>query len=180
MSLLIENALTGDRLGAGQPAATAIERLALAPLLRTACSGLDDDGAARVRIVSDGDGEAEVSGERRLVEIAVLNLVQNALKYSAAGSPVTVRLSADRGLARIDVVDRGAGVAPDDRELIFMRYYRAAGQLVAGSGLGLYIARAIARQHGGDLVLASSGPDGSTFSLSLPIAAAGKLEAVQG
>jgi signal transduction histidine kinase len=180
MSLLIENALTGDRLGAGQPAATAIERLALAPLLRTACSGLDDDGAARVRIVSDGDGEAEVSGERRLVEIAVLNLVQNALKYSAAGSPVTVRLSADRGLARIDVVDRGAGVAPDDRELIFMRYYRAAGQLVAGSGLGLYIARAIARQHGGDLVLASSGPDGSTFSLSLPVAAAAELEAVQG
>ena len=177
MSMLIDNVLTGERLGAGQPT-TEIETLDLAGVLHTARSGLDDVGAGRIDIV--GDSPAEVSGNRSLLEIAVLNLVQNALKYSPAGSPVAVRLSADRGLARIDVVDQGAGVAPDDRELIFMRYYRAAGQLVAGSGLGLYIARAIARQHGGDLVLASSGPDGSTFSLSLPIAAAAELEAVQG
>ena len=98
----------------------------------------------------------------------MLNLIQNALKYSPASSPVTVRLSADQRLARIDVADQGSGIAPENREKIFTRYYRATSQQVAGSGLGLYIAREIARQHGGDVVLAASGANGSTFTLSLP------------
>lgn len=175
MSMLIDNVLTGERLGAGQPPATEIGKLDLAEVLHTARSGLDDEGAGRVDIV--GNAAAEVSGDRSLLEIAVLNLIQNALKYSAAGSPVTVRLSTGEGSARIDVTDRGAGVASRDRELIFTRYYRAAGQQVGGSGLGLYIAKEIAHQHGGDLVLAASDANGSTFSLSLPsVGATGATE----
>lgn len=169
MSMLIENVLTEERLGAGRDSFAAAEPFDLAELLRTARLGLADDSAARIHIV--GDDEARVTGDASLLEIVVLNLVHNALKYSGAGSPVTVRLAADRAMTRVDVVDQGPGVAADDRELIFMRYYRAAGHKVGGSGLGLYIAREIARQHGGELVLASSGPGGSTFSLSLPSAA---------
>lgn len=166
MSMLIENVLAEDRLGTERSPVAAVETLDLGELLRTAWSGLDDDSAARVEIV--GDDVAMVAGDAGLLEIVILNLVQNALKYSGADSPVTVRLSADRDMSRVDVVDRGPGVAPDDRELIFMRYYRAAGHSVGGAGLGLYIAREIAHQHGGELILASSGPGGSTFSLSLP------------
>jgi signal transduction histidine kinase len=114
-----------------------------------------------------------VKGDRILLEIVVQNLIQNALKYSAATGSVTVQLSSDRGLALVNVIDKGAGVAISDRELIFMKYYRASGQSANGSGLGLYISREIARQNGGDLMLVASDATGSTFCLSLPIEGAG-------
>lgn len=108
-------------------------------ILHTIEAGLDDNAARRVSFIR-GD-EATVTGDRNLLEIVVQNLIQNALKYSTATSSVTVRLSKDQGFAFVNVVDQGIGVAPDDRELIFMKYYRAPGQQVNGSGLGLYISR---------------------------------------
>lgn len=174
MSMLIDNVFAGDRLDSWQAPLTAKATFNLDEVLRTLEAGLDSDAAERVSFAY-GNAVA-VKGDRDLVEIAVLNLIQNALKYSAAGSPVTVQLSTGEGSARIDVTDRGTGVASGDRELIFTRYYRAAGQQVGGAGLGLYIAREIARQHGGDLILSTSDASGSTFSLSLP--AAGIADAV--
>jgi signal transduction histidine kinase len=168
MSMLIENVLAGDRLDAGPALPARIGMFDLNEILLATQAGLDDEAARRVSLVHDG--EAMVVGDGNLLEIVVQNLIQNALKYSAAASSVTVRLSTDRGLAIVEVADNGVGVAPDDREFIFMKYHRVAGQQVAGSGLGLYIAREIARQHGGDLVLAASDASGSTFRFSLPVA----------
>lgn len=167
MSMLIENVLAGERLDAGQTPFTRHEIFDLNEVLRTAQASLDEDAASRVRFIP-GD-EAIVKGERNLLEIVILNLIQNALKYSSVESPVTVRLLVGQGVANADVTDQGSGVSPDDRELIFMKYYRAAGQRVSGSGLGLYISREIARQHGGTLTLATSNVIGSTFRLSLPM-----------
>jgi signal transduction histidine kinase len=166
MSLLIENVLARDRLNSERKAFPTTEIVDLDEILRTAKAGLDDDTAERVILI--GSCEVTVKDDRNLLEIAVQNLIQNAMKYSTAPSPVTVRLSTDRGLAFVHVTDQGTGVAPGDRELIFMKYYRAAGQPASGSGLGLYISREIARQHGGDLTLAASDSSGSTFCLSLP------------
>ncbi len=168
MSALIENVLTRERLDAGYAPFAMIETFDLNEILRAAEAGLDGDAAGRVRFVY---GEpTSVKGDRNLLEVVMMNLIQNGLKYSAAPGEVTVRLSADEGSGLVTVMDHGIGIAPDDRELIFVKYYRAAGGRVNGAGLGLYVSREIARQHGGDLSLAASDASGSTFSLSLPIA----------
>jgi len=167
MSMLIENVLTGERLDAGYEKLTTVETFDLNEVLATVEAGLDGDAAARLRF-AHGD-PASVKGDRNLLEIVVLNLIQNGLKYSTAPGAVTVRLSAEQGKALVTVMDEGRGIAPGDREFIFMKYYRGAGQRVGGSGLGLYVSREIARQHGGDLSLEASDASGSTFRLWLPI-----------
>jgi len=171
MSRLIDNVLIGDRLDAWQAPYTAKAALDLNEVLSAVEAGADGDAAVRVSFAF-GDA-APVRGDRNLLEIAVLNLIQNAMKYSPAGSPVTVRLSTHQALAYVDVADQGTGVPPDDHERIFMKYYRVAGHPMTGSGLGLYIAREIARRHGGDLALLKSDGSGSTFRLSLPLDSAG-------
>ncbi|MBK1868794.1 sensor histidine kinase [Aestuariivirga sp. YIM B02566] len=167
MSMLIENVLADERLGAGQAPPAVMEIFELNDVLRTARAALDDYAASRVSfILAD---EATVEGSPTLVEIALHNLIHNALKYTSATDCVIVRLSTDRGLAFIHVMDRGIGVAAEYHELVFMKYYRVPGQRAKGSGLGLYISREIARQHGGDLTLVASDARGSTFRLSLPL-----------
>lgn len=168
MSMLIDNVLAGERLDAGRAALQA-EPLDLGEMLRTVQAGLDSDVAQRVTFAYAN--EAQVLGDRSLLEVVVLNLIQNAAKYSAASAPVAVRLSVDQDMAQLSVTDQGEGIAPEDHERIFLKYYRAAGQRANGSGLGLYVSRAIARQHGGDLVLAASDAGGSVFRLSLPLEA---------
>ena len=170
MSTLIENVLASDQLNRGQSPFSTLGIFDLNEILQNARAGLDDDAAKRVSFIH-GDA-APVKGDRNLLEILVQNLIQNALKYSDATSTVTVRLSTCEGKVFVEVIDSGTGVAVENRELIFLMYYRAAGQNTGGSGLGLYISREIARQYGGDLILAASDASGSTFRLSLPLDAA--------
>ena len=170
MSTLIENVLASDQLNRGQTPFSTIGMFDLNDILRNAGAGLDEDAAKRVSFIY-GDA-APVKGDRNLLEVLVQNLVQNALKYSDETSAVTVRLSTGEGTVSVSVTDSGIGVEHDQRELIFLMYYRAAGQHAGGSGLGLYISREIARQYGGDLILAASDASGSTFRLSLPLDAA--------
>ncbi len=167
--MLIDNVLAGDRLNAGPKPFSKTEVFDLNEVLLAVEAGLDEDAVRRVEFVQ-GD-KAIVKGDRILLEIVVQNMIQNALKYSPVTEPVNVQLSTDHSVALVSVIDRGTGVATEDRELIFMKYYRAAGQGVSGSGLGLYISREIARQNGGDLTLAASKANGATFCLSLPIEA---------
>ena len=170
MSTLVENVLASDQLNRGQTPFSTIGIFDLNDILRNAGAGLDEDAAKRVSFIY-GDA-APVKGDRNLLEVLVQNLVQNALKYSDETSAVTVRLSTGEGTVSVSVTDSGIGVEHDQRELIFLMYYRAAGQHAGGSGLGLYISREIARQYGGDLILAASDASGSTFRLSLPLDAA--------
>jgi histidine kinase len=114
---------------------------------------------------------ATVRGDRdRLVQV-VGNLVANALTYTPAGGQVSVDVGASGATATVTVTDSGIGLAPEDLERVFERFYRVHGvdRPPGGSGIGLAIARAIARAHGGDLVAASRGPgQGTAFTLRLP------------
>lgn len=100
------------------------------------------------------------------VRRAVGNLVDNALVHAPRGSTVEVEVRADE--LSVLVVDHGPGVAPDDQERIFERFWRGRAD-GSGTGLGLPIARQVAQAHGGDLTLESPGPsgDGATFTLRL-------------
>lgn len=103
----------------------------------------------------------------------VINLVDNAIKYSGDAREIAIAVSANgAGRARVAVRDRGIGVAPRDAERIFEKFTRAETGLVhnvKGSGLGLALVRHIARAHGGDVTLQSTPGQGSTFTLELPL-----------
>jgi signal transduction histidine kinase len=100
------------------------------------------------------------------------NLIDNALKYSPSESTVAVRGRIDGAGVRISVHDRGPGIAPEERERIFERFYQVDQSLtrrVGGAGMGLYICRKAAEGLGGRVWLQRSDPTGSVFSVWLPL-----------
>lgn len=113
-----------------------------------------------------------VVDEQRTLQI-LTNLIGNALTYTPAGGHVRVTgLRREGGVAAIEVADTGAGLALEDTERVFERFYRAAGleRPAGGSGIGLTIARRFSRLQAGDIVASSSGVGhGSVFVLTLPM-----------
>lgn len=105
-----------------------------------------------------------------LVEQVLINLLENACKYSPAGTPIEVRAALEAGRAVFEVLDRGPGIGPGERERIFERFYRAGdGERAAGAGLGLTVSRAIARAHRGELSALEREGGGACFRLELPL-----------
>jgi two-component system, OmpR family, sensor kinase len=121
------------------------------------------------------EAEAPFDGDEALLRHLLLNLLDNALKYTPAGGRVDVMLEARTGAYEVRVRDTGGGITPEVRPHIFERFYRGEdarireeGSVTSGAGLGLAIARWIAQTHGGTLELSESGPGGSTFTVRLP------------
>jgi PAS domain S-box-containing protein len=113
-----------------------------------------------------------LQGDRDKIALAVHNLVGNGLKYTSKGGRVSVTLAVEKGKVAIEVADTGIGIKPDELELVFDRFYRSKDERVSritGTGLGLTLAREIARLHGGDITLESQIDKGSTFTLWLPL-----------
>ncbi|MDP9232546.1 MAG: HAMP domain-containing histidine kinase [Actinomycetota bacterium] len=112
-----------------------------------------------------------IRGDSERLRQVLMNLIDNAIKYSQSGGEVEVRAYGEDGRVRIDVRDRGPGIAKDDQRLIFEKFGRVTGggATKPGTGLGLFIARSIAEAHGGALDVVSSPDQGSTFTLELPL-----------
>lgn len=106
--------------------------------------------------------------DRARVEIALSNLIENALKFTPAGGRVEVSAEAEGGNVRLLVRDTGIGVAPEDRAHIFERFYRGKNHRADGSGLGLAIVKSVAQAHGGTAFVESAPGAGSTFGIVLP------------
>jgi two-component system phosphate regulon sensor histidine kinase PhoR len=130
--------------------------------------------AAAKQITVEARGDATIRGfvnPPMLVE-AVGNLVDNAIKYSDAGKPVTVTVSRDGGNAVISVVDQGIGIPVEHIGRIFERFYRvdkARSRKAGGTGLGLSIVKHITGLHNGRVSVKSEPGNGSTFSILLPL-----------
>ncbi|QDZ07213.1 HAMP domain-containing histidine kinase [Sphingomonas panacisoli] len=118
------------------------------------------------------DDSAPATGEFKRVLQILVNLIGNAVRYSPDGGMVWVRTHRDRHAAVIIVADQGKGIAAEDQERIFEKFERVDPSEPGGSGLGLYIARRLARAMGGDLTVDSAPGEGARFMLSLPAAAA--------
>ena len=115
----------------------------------------------RVRVRGDPDRIAQILG----------NLLDNALKYSAPGSPIEVSLIVVDREALVRVRDHGLGVPADEGDRLFTPFFRTSRtQDLPGTGLGLHISRRLAEQHGGRVWLEKSSDEGSVFALALPIA----------
>lgn len=170
LSRLVENVLSFSRDGGG---ASSLEPLDLAELARETAlqmnPGLSDNGFT---CSFSADGPALVLGDPGALRQVVMNLLSNAEKYSGQGREIQVRCVRDRGQAVVEVMDRGPGVAQSQRGKVFQEFFRGDDSLTAsksGAGLGLYIARTIARRHGGDVSYAPREGGGSVFSLSIPL-----------
>ena len=110
--------------------------------------------------------------DREAIARALLNLVNNALKYSVDEKFLAVKLYSASGVVKLEVVDRGIGIARRDQSKIFEKFYRTCDPLVhntKGSGLGLSLVRHITHAHGGEVEVESTPGKGSKFTLSLPL-----------
>lgn len=116
------------------------------------------------------EGDPVVVADERRLEQVLVNLLENAVKYSPRDRPVQVTLAVEDGAAAVSVRDEGFGIPPEDQAQIFDRFYRArdVNKNIAGLGLGLYIAHEIVRAHDGALTVQSTLGEGSTFMVSLP------------
>ena len=108
-------------------------------------------------------------GDEDLLRRMMLNLVENAVKYTPEGGRIGVELKEEEDRLSIRVADSGLGIPAEAQPHIFERFYRAENVMPPGSGLGLAIARSIAEAHGGSLSLLHSDENGSTFEAVLPI-----------
>jgi len=109
-----------------------------------------------------------VSGDIRLIERVLENLIENALRHTPSGGRITLRLTAMKKGVRVAVDDTGSGIALDDLPHIFDRYYRASTKRGDGAGLGLAIAKRVVELHGSHLGVASQPGQGTTFTFDLP------------
>jgi two-component system OmpR family sensor kinase len=126
----------------------------------------------RVAIHLGHEDQAIIEGDPDRLKQLLLNLIDNALKYTPPGGYVTISLYRDQNWVRISVEDTGIGIPPEVLPHIFDRFYRAQREGRKGVGLGLSIARWIAEAHGGHLEVESQVGEGTTFTLWLPTEAA--------
>jgi heavy metal sensor kinase len=171
---LSEDLLLLSRSAAGpEPARAPVELEPL--LLEVFDAGARLGQAAGVSVRVETAVPVSVRGEANALRRALLNLVENAIKYTPAGGKVELALVPDDGWAVVTVSDTGIGVAPADVERIFEPFVRldtARTRDTGGAGLGLAIARSIVVAHGGTLGVESRPGEGSRFTIRLPLAPA--------
>jgi signal transduction histidine kinase len=113
-----------------------------------------------------------LTGDDEMLKRMLLNLLDNAVKYTPEGGEINIALESQNGAARIVVTDTGIGIPAEDQPRIFDRFYRvdkARSRALGGAGLGLSIARWIVEGHGGTLWVESAVGQGSSFQVELPL-----------
>jgi len=148
----------------------AVEEVDLAILVHEACElfspTAEDKGLTLSCDVAEG---GRLKGDTRMIQRLLSNLLDNAIKYTPSGGSVIVSLEEQGENLVIVVKDTGIGISPSDLPRIFERFYRCdQSRSFEGIGLGLSLARAIARAHGGDIIAVSQPNEGSTFRVVLP------------
>ncbi|NQX12091.1 two-component sensor histidine kinase [Microbacteriaceae bacterium VKM Ac-2855] len=125
----------------------------------------------RIALIKGGTKKPWVSGEEKILIAAVHNLIANAIAYSPEGSRVGIGVKSVDGVVEIAVTDQGVGIAEEDLDRVFERFYRvdqARSRHTGGTGLGLSIVKHAVQNHGGDVRVWSQPGRGSTFTIRLP------------
>jgi heavy metal sensor kinase len=171
LSGLVDRLLTLSRSETGQ-AKLSIEAVSLKELAESVSADLAVLAEEKTQpVIVEPQGSPQALGDRVMLRQALINLVDNAIKFSPNGSRIMIRVFESSGKAVVEVVDSGPGIPAAARDRIFDRFFRAtsASADAGGSGLGLSIAKSAVEANGGTLTLERSGDDGSTFRISVPL-----------
>jgi heavy metal sensor kinase len=147
------------------------QKIDVAQLVRDACELLEPVAEDKgLRLTCRAPDTCPLTGDQRMIQRMLANLLDNAIKYTPSGGAVNVSVSDNHGReAVVTIQDTGIGIPPKDLTRIFERFYRCDhSRSQPGTGLGLSLARAVARAHQGDITVTSTLEQGSTFTLTLP------------
>jgi PAS domain S-box-containing protein len=171
MTMLIDRTLSSARLEAGS-ISVEIQTFDLAALLRELCERQRQISPDFEIATSLPDDEMPLEGDPRLLDQVIGNLLSNAVKYSGRSRRIEVTLdrSTDPAAAlRLAVRDHGIGIPADEIDRLFTRFFRAStAQGIAGTGIGLHLARELVRLHGGSIEVESRVGEGTRFVVTLP------------
>ena len=182
MNRLVDQMLETARLEEGKLSLD-LEHVELGRALQDAVRTVLPMGAPRHQVVVDAPEPVEVMGDGGRIRTVLANLVGNAVKYSPGGGEVRCVVGAEDGWAVVRVHDQGIGIAAEDMSRLFARFGRVVtpqNSHIAGTGLGLYLARELARMHGGDITVSSLPGEGSVFTLTMPLAGSVRMLPPQG
>jgi heavy metal sensor kinase len=165
---LVDRLLTLSRAETGQARLSrdAVDLSALADDVVSHLSVLAEEKRQTVSI--DRQARPVVSADRLVLRQALINLVDNAIKFTPASGQVRIRITQTPQDAVVEVIDSGPGISHEARERIFDRFYRANDANGTGTGLGLSLAKGAVEALGGHLTLAATGAGGSAFRISIP------------
>ncbi len=166
---LIDNAVAMGRLHAAR-IEVQLERSHIPAVVQEVVASMQKDIDGRPIEIDAQGAEPAIPIDRRLIKLAIKQLLDNALKYSPPATPVLIRVSSAGDAVAVAVTDHGNGIPVAERARVFERFWRSPSvtKQMPGSGLGLSIASEIARAHNGDLTVESR-PGETTFRLMLPI-----------
>jgi signal transduction histidine kinase len=174
LAKLVEDLLDVSRLESGR---LEIQRepVDLGELIADVVGDFRASAQSRDIVFSRPDEGMEVLGDRQRLEQVVVNLLQNAIKYSPQGEQIVVALRREGGEAFVSVADQGIGVPAEEQPRLFQRFFRArnaATHHFGGLGIGLFVSHEIVQRHGGRFLVESEGGKGAVFSFALPLAPA--------
>jgi heavy metal sensor kinase len=173
LSKIVESLLTMSRLDAGEARMERV-RVDLAELAATTADQmrlLAED--KRIRLSCDASNQVGIEGDPLRLKQVVVNLLDNAIKYTPEGGEVKVAVTTINGSAVLEVNDAGAGIPAEALPHVFERFYRvdkARSRQMGGTGLGLAIVKSICSAHGGSISVESAEGKGSSFRVELPLA----------
>jgi two-component system sensor histidine kinase CiaH len=116
--------------------------------------------------------DVDITGDERMIQIAISNLLDNAIKYSPKTSPIELVLKKEKGYCIIKIIDEGEGIPDKEKKKIFHKFYRLGNEntrKTKGTGLGLYLTQKIIQKHKGHIMVYDHPPTGSIFVIELPI-----------
>lgn len=174
LSMIVERLFALSRLDAGEAQSEWV-KFDLAELAATTAGQmtlLAED--RRIAVTFDAGAPVMIDGDRSRLKQVVVNLLDNAIKYTPEGGAVRLRVFAAQGLAVLEVIDTGVGIPPEDLPRVFNRFFRvnqARSQNPEGAGLGLAIVESICKANRGEVEAESVPGKGSCFRVKLPLAA---------
>jgi signal transduction histidine kinase len=113
----------------------------------------------------------KVTGDKVMLQMAINNIIENAIKYTSDQKPIAISLTTKPGTAVLDIMDQGPGIADAEKKVIFNKFYRIGNEgsrKSKGTGLGLYLTQKIVREHKGKITVKDNKPAGAIFEICLP------------